>query len=222
VGTLLAVVAGFGLAAAFTSPGSVVTVIVLLSMSSGVRRGIAFVPGWLLAIGLLALLMIFVLHGHDFSSKHTTSSRVASVIEVALGVVLLAGGAVLYRRPRSTRGPTSTPTWLDRLERAHWSLCLVAGVVMLSYALTLAAGAEILKANVGRPKAIAAAIVFAVTSIVTIAAPVAVVVAAPARSNRVLASWRTWLLANSRSIALVALMVIGAFLIARGAHDLLA
>ena len=93
---------------------------------------------------------------------------------------------------------------------------------MLSYALSLAAGAEILKANVTTLEAAVAATVFAVTSIVTIAAPVAVVVVAPERSNEVLASWRAWLLANSRAIALIALMVIGAFLIGRGANDLAA
>ena len=68
----------------------------------------------------------------------------------------------------------------------------------------------------------AAAAVFALTSIVTIGAPVAVVLVAPERSAAVLASWKTWLLEHSRSIALVALMVIGALLIARGVHDLVA
>jgi hypothetical protein len=65
-------------------------------------------------------------------------------------------------------------------------------------------------------------LVFAVTSIVTIGAPVVVVIAKPERSNEVLASWRAWLVGNSRSIALIALMVIGALLIARGAYDLAA
>jgi hypothetical protein len=69
---------------------------------------------------------------------------------------------------------------------------------------------------------VTAAIVFAITSIVTIAAPVVVVLVAPERSTQVLASWRAWLLANSRSIALIALMVVGALLIARGVHDLAA
>jgi hypothetical protein len=222
VATLIPVVAGLGLAVAFTSPGSVVTIIVLLSMSSGLRRAIAFICGWLLAIAVLALLMIFVLHGQDFSSKNTTPSRTASIVEVVLGALLLVGSARLYRRPKSDKGPASTPQWLNRLERTHWTLCVAAGAVMLSYALSLAAVAEILKANVGTAEAAVAATVFAVASIVTIGAPVVVVVAAPDRSNRVLASWRTWLLANSRSIALIALMVIGAFLVARGAYDLAA
>ena len=220
--TLSPVVAGFGLAVAFTSPGSVVTIIVLLSMSSGLRRAIAFLCGWLLAIAVLALLMVFVLHGQDFSSKHTTPSRTASMVEVVLGALLLLGSARLYRRPRSDKGPASPPKWLDRMERTHWSLCVAVGAVMLSYALSLAAGAEILKANVSTLAASVAASVFALTSIVTIAAPMVVVVAAPRRSNEVLASWRAWLLANSRSIALIALMAIGAFLIARGSYDLVA
>ena len=218
--SLIPVIAGLGLAVAFTSPGSVVTMIVLLSMSSPLKRAFAFVCGWLLAIAVLALLMIFVLHGQDFSSKHTTPSRTASIVEIVIGVLLAVGSARLYRRPKTARGPESTPKWLDKIERVNWSLCIVAGAVMLSYALSLAAIAEILKANVDTAAAAVAAIVFAVTSIVTIGAPVVVVIVKPERSNEVLASWRAWLVGNSRSIALIALMVIGAFLVVRGAYDL--
>src|SRR5580765_1736782 len=145
---LIPVVAGFGLAVAFTSPGSVVTMIVLLSMSSGLRRAIAFICGWLLAIAVLCLLTVFVLHGQDFSSRHTTPSKIASALEVVLGAVLLLGSARLYRRPRSARGPASPPKYLDRIERTPWLLSVVVGAFMLSYALSLAAAAEILKANV--------------------------------------------------------------------------
>lgn len=220
--TLIPVIAGLGLAVAVTSPGSVVTMIVLLSMSSPLRRAIAFICGWVLAIGVLALLMIFVLHGQDFSSKHTTPSQTASIVEIVLGALIAVGAARLYRRPRTAKGPESPPKWLDRVEHVHWSLCVAAGAVMLSYALTLAAIAEILKANVSTLAAAVAALVFAITSIVTISAPVVVVVAAPRRSSEVLASWRAWLVGNSRSIALIALMAIGAILVIRGAYDLAA
>ncbi len=220
--TLIPLIAGLGLGVAFTSPGSVVTMIVLLSMSSPLRRAIAFICGWVLAIGVLALLMIFVLHGQDFSSKHTTPSRTASVVEVVLGVLITVGAARLYRRPRTAKGPESPPQWLDRIERVNWSVCVAAGGVMLSYALSLAAIAEILKANVSTVVASVAALIFAFTSIVTISAPVVVVVAMPERSNEVLASWRAWLVGNSRAIALIALMAIGALLVVRGVYDLAA
>jgi hypothetical protein len=222
VAQLIPEIAGFGLAVALTSPGSVVTMIVLLSMPAGLRRGIAFIVGWLLAIGVLAVLLVFVLHGQNFGSRRTTPSRAASAAELLLGGLLVIGSWRLFRRPRQAKPPASEPAWLARVERIHWSVGVVVGAVMLSYALSLAAGAEILKANVSTPDAVAAAIVFAVTSAVTVAAPVVVVLVAPERSAEVLASWKAWMLANSRSIALVALMVIGAVLLARGAYDLAA
>jgi hypothetical protein len=220
VTTLIPVIAGLGLAVAFTSPGSVVTMIVLLSMSSPLKRAIAFICGWMLAIGVLALLMIFVLHGQDFSSKSTTPSKAASIAEIVIGAVITIASLRLYRRPKTAQGPESPPQWLDRIEGVNWSLCIVAGAVMLSYALSLAAIAEILKANVSTAAAAVAATVFAITSIVTIGAPVVVVIVKPERSNEVLASWRAWLLGNSRSIALIALMAIGVLLVVRGAYDL--
>src|SRR5262252_1002367 len=118
--TLLPEVVGLGLAVAFTSPGSVVTMIVLLSMSAGLRRGVAFIVGWLLALLVLALLMVFVLQGQDFSSRHTTPSRAVSVVELVIGALLLIGSWRVYRRPREAKGPESPPKWLDRVDRTHW------------------------------------------------------------------------------------------------------
>jgi threonine/homoserine/homoserine lactone efflux protein len=222
MGTLIPEVAGLGLAVAFTSPGSVVTVIILLSMSNGVRRAIAFICGWIHAIGVLGALMIFVLQGQDFGSRQTTPSRAASAIEVVLGLLLVVVSFRAYRRPRQQTKSQSPPKWLDRIDRIHWLLGVAVGAFMLSFALTIAAMAEILKANVGTADAVVAALVFALASIVTISAPVVVVLVAPDRSAQVLASWKAWLLQHARSIALILLMVIGVFLVVRGAYDLAA
>ena len=222
MGTLIPEVAGLGLAVAFTSPGSVVTVIILLSMSNGVRRAIAFICGWILAIGVLGVLMIFVLHGQDFGSRQTTPSRAASAIEVVLGLLLVTVSFRAYRRPRQQTKSQSPPKWLDRIDRIHWLLGVAVGAFMLSFALTIAAMAEILKAHVGTADAVVTALVFALASIVTISAPVVVVLVAPDRSAQVLASWKAWLLQHARSIALILLMVIGVFLLVRGAYDLTA
>jgi hypothetical protein len=222
VGALIPEVAGLGLAVAFTSPGSVVTVIVLLTMSNGARRAIAFICGWILAIGLLAVLMIYVLHGQDFGSRQTTPSRAASAVEVVLGLLLLVVSFRAYRRPRQQTKSQSPPKWLDRIDRIHWALGVAVGAFMLSFALTIAAMAEILKAHVGALDAAVACLVFALASILTISAPVVVVLVAPDRSAQVLASWKAWLLGNARSIALILLMVIGVFLVVRGVYDLAA
>jgi len=220
MGTLVAEVAALGLAVAFTSPVSVVTVIVLLSMPSGRRRALAFVCGWLIAIAAIGAIAIFVLHGQDFSSKRSTPSRAASALEILLGSLLLLWAVVAYRRRKPSKEGVSEPKWLSRVEGTHWLLAVAVGAIMLSYALSLAAASEILKANVSGLDAAAAIVIFSLTSIVTIAAPIVIAVVAPERSEQRLAVWKAWLLGNSRNVVLVVLMVVAVLLIVRGISDL--
>jgi hypothetical protein len=220
MGTLVAEVAALGLAVAFTSPVSVVTIIVLLSMPSGRRRALAFVCGWLIAIAAIGAIAIFVLHGQDFSSKHSTPSRAASALEILLGSLLLLWAVVAYRRRKPSKEGVSEPKWLSRVEGTHWLLAVAVGAIMLSYALSLAAASEILKANVSSLDAAAAIVIFSLTSIVTVAAPIVVAVTAPERSAQRLAAWKAWLLGNSHTVVLVVLMVVAALLIVRGISDL--
>jgi hypothetical protein len=220
MGTLVAEVAALGLAVAFTSPVSVVTIIVLLSMPSGRRRALAFVCGWLIAIAAIGAIAIFVLHGQDFSSKHSTPSRAASALEILLGSLLLLWAVVAYRRRKPSKEGVSEPKWLSRVEGTHWLLAVAVGAIMLSYALSLAAASVILKANVSSLDAAAAIVLFSLTSIVTVAAPIVVAVTAPERSAQRLATWKAWLLGNSHTVVLVVLMVVAALLIVRGISDL--
>ena len=221
MGTLVGEVGVLGLAVAFTSPVSVVTVIVLLSMPSGVRRAIAFLCGWLLALALIGTIMVFVLHGQDFSAKSTSPSRAASALEVLLGSVLLVWAFAAFRRREPSSGEPSAPKWLDRIQGTHWLIGLAVGALMLSYGLSLAAASEILKSNVSRLDAGVALGVFALASMLTVAAPIVAVVASPERSERRLEAWKGWLLGNSRTVGLVVLMIVAVALIVRGASDLI-
>jgi NAD/NADP transhydrogenase beta subunit len=218
--TLIPVVLGLGLAIAVCSPVSVVTVIVLLTMPSGRRRAIAFVAGWLVAIAAVSAVSVLVLHGQDFSRHKTTPSRVASALEIVVGCIVLFGSVRAFRRRGRRAASADTPKWLDRLDDTNWLLAVLVGAFMLTYSLTLAAAAEILKAHVSTADSVVAFVVFALASITSIAAPIVLVLVAPERSAERLAQWRQWLLGNSRAIGLVALMVIGVLLAARGIQDL--
>jgi hypothetical protein len=176
----------------------------------------------LIAIGAIGALTVFVLHGQDFSSSRSTPSRAASALEVLLGSLLLIWSVVRYRRREPSTGAQSTPRWFGRIERTHWLLASAVGAFMLSYALSVAAASEILKANLSRADDAVAVAVFALTSILTIAAPIVVVLVAPDRAAQRLEAWKTWLLGNSHTVALVVLMVVGAFLIFKGSKDLIA
>jgi hypothetical protein len=141
-------------------------------------------------------------------------------VEIVVGCVVLFVSVRAFRRRGRREASAGTPKWLDRLDQTNWLLAVLVGAFMLTYSLTLAAAAEILKAHVSTADSVVAFVVFALASITSIAAPIVLVLVAPERSAERLARWRQWLLGNSRTIGLVALMVIGILLAARGIHDL--
>jgi uncharacterized membrane protein len=143
-------------------------------------------------------------------------------VEIVLGCVVLIASARAFRRRSRRTASAETPKWVARLDRTNWLLAVLVGSFMLTYSLTVAAAIEILKAHVSTADAVVAFIVFALASITTISAPIVLALAAPERSAERLAAWRRWLLRNSRTIGLVALMVVGVILIGRGIHDLVA
>jgi hypothetical protein len=219
VQTLIVSVALLGLAVAFSSPTSVLAVYVLLGMPSGVRRSVAFVSGWVATIVLIGVLVV-VFPSFNFHSSQTTPSRAASIAELLVGGVLVAGAAVLHRRPATEEPKNPVPAWLVRLVGRHWAVALVAGGVMLTYSVTIVAVLEILKADVDALDRAVAMAVFALTSIVTITAPIAYTALAPDRTTEDLVRSRRWLITHSRTIGVTLLTLIGIAIMLKAGYDL--
>lgn len=218
--TLLVSVALLGFAVAFSSPTSVLAVYLLLSMPAGLRRSVAFVGGWVATIGLIGLIVV-LFPSVDFHSSRTTPSREASIGELVVGALLVVGAVVVQRRPATAEPKDPVPAWLVRLVGRHWAVALVAGGVMLTYSMTLVAMLEILKAHVGAFDRLIAIGVFALASIVTITAPIAYTVLAPARAATDLERSRRWLVAHSRTIAVTLIALIGVAVMLKAGYDLL-
>jgi len=219
VQTLIVSVALLGLAVAVSSPTSVLAVLVILEMSAGVRRGVAFVVGWVAAIALFGVVLV-VFPALDFQRSQTTPSRAASIAELAIGAALLVGAAAVRRRPSQETPRDPSPEWLTRLVGRHWAVAFAAGAFMLTYSITIVAALEILKAHVGTLDKIVALAVYGAASIVTIAAPIVVALVFPERAGAALAAFRRWLTLNSKTISVVVLAVIGLAIIAKAAVDL--
>lgn len=218
--TLIVSVALLGLGVALSSPTSVLAVLVLLGMPSGLRRSYAFVGGWLVTIGLIGVIVV-AFPSANFRSSQSTPSRAASIAEILLGVLMIAGSVVLHRRPVVERAPRDPmPAWLTRLVGRHWSIALAAGGLMLTYSLTIVAMLEILKAHVDTLDRSIAVLIFALTSILTIGAPVAYATIAPERAAAQLEGWKRWLSTHARIIGVVLLAGLGAAIIVKAVYDL--
>ena len=217
--TLIVSVVLLGLAVALSSPTSVLAVLVILEITSGVRRGVAFVVGWVATIALFGVVLV-LFPAFDFQRSQTTPSRAASIAELVIGAALVAGAVVVHRRPVRETPKDPIPEWLTRLVGRHWAVAVAAGAFMLTYSLTIVAALEILKAHVGTVDQIVAYAVYGVTSILTIMVPILITLAAPERAAATLTAFRQWLTNHSRTISVVLLAAIGLAIIAKAAFDL--
>jgi Sap-like sulfolipid-1-addressing protein len=219
VQTLIASVAGLGIAVAASSLASVIAVLILLELPGGLRRAAAFVTGWIVMIGVFALVLE-LFPSLDYRSSRSTPSRISSGVEVAIGCGLVAWAVVLYRRPRPDTPKDPIPAWLTHLLSKSWVLSAAAGALMLTYSLTAVAVLEALKAHVSRLDRLLAMLVFGATSILTISAPIIYTAAAPDRAANALASARRWLTLNWVPISAMLLGLVGTLIVLKAGFDL--
>jgi hypothetical protein len=69
-------------------------------------------------------------------------------VEIVVGCVVLLASIRAFRRRARRAASADTPKGLERLDETNSLLAVLVGAFMLTYSLTLAAAAEILKAHV--------------------------------------------------------------------------
>jgi hypothetical protein len=114
-----------GLAIAF-DPIPLTTFMIVLPSRRGVRKGAAFVFGWL--VSLAAVVTVTVLAtGNNPPRPHTTPASTALAIRIAIGVVLVAAAFRQWRRMRRPKKkPKKPPKWQEHVD--HMSLWFAVGL----------------------------------------------------------------------------------------------
>ena len=169
---------------------------VLLMLLSRRERGnaTAFLGTWSLA--LLAIVTAATLAGVSFDTSDLPEAW--RVVQVTVGVLLIAAGAVAWRHfRRRTPGPRKAPAWLagiDKFSPARASA--LAGVLLATNvkdaALTIASGSQIASAALPTAEAAVAIAAFTLVASSTIAIPVVVALAAGPRAEPHLRRWHRW------------------------------
>jgi hypothetical protein len=107
-----------GLAIAL-DPIPLTTFMIVLPSRRGVRKGAAFVSGWL--VSLAAVVTVTVLATGDNPPRpHTAPGSTALAVRIAIGVVLVAAAVRQWRRMRRPKKPRKPPKWQEHVD--HGSL----------------------------------------------------------------------------------------------------
>ncbi len=213
---------GLGCAA---NPWGIMMAVLLLNARRGLWVVWAYVTSWIAAISVsMALLLLGF--GSTSTSSSTTSKGV-SIVEIVLGVALLAFGVRSLLKARRRRSAPVTeqieekqPGWLRAIAEISVGGAFLLGIYSATYPVVVAAAGEILRSDGSASDQAALAVIFVILGSSSVVAVAALGTFAPSRSASFLARMRAWLTVHNSEVITAILLIFGFALTARGIQSL--
>jgi hypothetical protein len=191
-------------------PLAALIVIGLLARPGGQRLALVFLAGAALAVTVTALVVLWLLATLDLTA--TRSRAPSGWLYVALGLALVVIAAVLIRR-RGQPDTPSTPRQVGLLG------AFVLGAVMyVPGPMYVAAVKTVSDADAGDALTALGIVVCVVCVLVLTEGPIVFRFLAPNRSERALVAYGNFVSKHGRDALLAAALVVGGYLISRGAY----
>jgi hypothetical protein len=199
------------------SPIPVAALLLMLLSEHETANGGAFVLGWVVAVG--GLTGATVLAGVSFHPSNPPTAVKAA--ELAIGLVLVAGAALAWRRRPRTATQRRPPRWLAATDAISQpaAAALAVALVLLNLkdaTLTVGAGAAITDARLAAAQTILCLAVFTAVATITVTAPFAFAVLAGRRAEPTLRRWHAWLDRNGTTAGAGILSLTGIVLLTAG------
>jgi Sap, sulfolipid-1-addressing protein len=201
------------------TPWAVVGIIVLLGSRAAGRAAIAFAIGWFCAIAFIAGIVAAGI-GEASPSSQETTSNVVFIVELVLGLVLVAFAVRRRARARSAHELASEPGWLTKLDRMSPVVAFAFGTFMINVVFVVDAGMRIAAADLGPSAAIAAIAFYTMLSTGSLIAVLVVYFADREGAEARLRTMRAWIARNNANVITGMLAAVGVYLALKGAVSL--
>jgi threonine/homoserine/homoserine lactone efflux protein len=195
---------------------TIITTILMLLSPKAKGRTVGLLVGCVVGVG--GAVALFALLAGLLPTQDSGGSRVAAVINMVVGVLLVVL-ALRQWRVRPARGDQAElPKWMAEVDSMTPSKALVLGlllsaVVPKNLLLALSAGVIVSEARLSVGEASVVIVVFTVIATSTVAVPVVAHLVAPARMHGPFQRLREWLVENNVTIMGLLLLVIGVVMI---------
>jgi len=190
--------------------------ILLLSSTKGVRKGLAFILGWLATLVALIAVVTLITGGKPPAHKSASSTAVLAV-KLALGL-----GMVLYgeHKRRQGFGPRKTPKWFARLDHVSGWMAAGFGVLLQPWAMVAAGGATVVDAHVSSLASYLALMAYVLIASASLLAMELYATFKPAAAQGRLTALRTWIEGHQDQAIVSLSLALGLWLVGKSIYEL--
>jgi hypothetical protein len=195
-------------------PLTLVAFILILSAEQGLRKGLAFILGWMACLAAVIAVVVLVTGGKP-PAPETVPSTAALVVKALLGALLIWVG--LRQRRRMGR-PRRQPGWMARLD--HLSLWAAAGlgIFLQPWTLVAAGAATVVQAKLSTAGDWLALVVFCLLATSTFLAMELYAAFAPAAAGARFVKIQRWIDTHHDQAIVVVALAAGGWLLGKSIY----
>lgn len=193
--------------------------ILILASERGVRKGAAFVFGWLVSLGIVVAVTV-VATGNDPPKPNTAPSLGALAFKIALGVVLLLIALRRYRSMDRPKKPKKPPKWQAGVDTmSPWYAMALAPLVQ-PWGLIAAGAAMVVEAKLSSWEDYLTLVYFCVLGTASYLLMEIYAAVRPDETQDLLARLRQWIDSHTDLLIIWVSLVVGGWLIGKSIYVL--
>ena len=185
----------------------------MLPAERGVRKGAAFVFGWLASLAIVVAVTMLAT-GNNPPKPNTAPSLADLAVKIALGVALVAIGIRQRRRMGRPKPPKKPPKWQAHVDAMSPWFALVLAPALQPWVLISAGAATVLEAKLSSAGSFLALFLFCVLASSSYLALEIYAALRPGQSQAFLARFRAWMDTHTDQMIIWGSLILGFWLIA--------
>jgi len=187
--------------------------IIVLPSQGGVRKGAAFTFGWLVSLAIVVTVTVLAT-GNNPPKPSTAPSLAALAVKIALGLVLVAIAVRHIRSRGRPKPPKKPPKWQEHVDSMSPWFAMVLAPTLQPWGLIGLGAATVVEAKLSTWESYLALFLFCVLASASYLFLELYTVFRPARSQALMAGFRTWVDTHTDQVIIVGSLIIGLWFIA--------
>jgi len=187
--------------------------LIVLPSKRGVRKGAAFVFGWLASLAIVVTVTVLAT-GDNPPEPNTAPSLADLAVKIAIGVCLVAIAVRQRRRMGAPKEPKKPPKWQAHVDNMSPWFAMGLAAALQPWVLISAGAATVVEAKLSSAASYLALFLFCVLASATYLAMEIYAGLRPGKSQAFLATVRTWIDAHTDQVIIWGSLILGFWLIA--------
>jgi threonine/homoserine/homoserine lactone efflux protein len=201
-----------GLAVAL-DPLPLTAFLVVLPSRRGVRKGAAYVFGWLVSLAVVVTITVLAT-GNNPPKPSTAPSLAALAVKIVLGAVLVWIAVRHIRARGRPKPPKKPPKWQEHVDSMSPWFALGLAPALQPWVLIGAGAATVVEAKLSSWESFLALFLYCVLASSSYLAMEIYAIVRPAQSQALLRRARTWIDSHTDQVIIAGSLIIGFWLIA--------